>query len=328
MKHRLLTLLVLMASTTLVACLDEGSTSNSDQDNKKGNDVSVAGIPEFANIAHRGASGHAPEATAPAFGLAQSIGEVDYLELDVNLSKDGELVVIHDTTVDRTTDGSGKVKDLTLEEIKNLDAGSWFNDEYPEKASPYYKGLEILTLDEVIDRFGVNTKYYIETKSPQMYPDAFEQKLVDTVEKHGLVKRDNVVLQSFQPNSLKKMHKMNADIPLVQLVYYWPKKDEDGNRTRDEITDWVSGLPAPAEFEASDFEAISEYAVGLGTNHTYGDRKMFSPSFVQKVHNAGLLVHIYTINDKNTMNTLINDYEVDGIFTNFPDRLAQLQPID
>ncbi|XOZ35090.1 glycerophosphodiester phosphodiesterase family protein [Halomonadaceae bacterium KBTZ08] len=321
MRQTLKTLALLAVSLMLVACNDDDSSNSSNND-----EVSVAGIPEFANIAHRGASGHAPEATEPAFELAQSIGDVDYLEFDVNLSKDGELVVIHDTTVDRTTDGSGKVNEHTLEELKALDAGSWFNEEYPEKASSDYEGLEIMTLDEVIDRFGVNMKYYIETKSPEMYSDALEEKLVDTVESKGLVERDNVVLQSFQPNSLKTMHEMNEDIPLVQLVYYWPKKDEEGKRTSDEITDWVSGLPAPDDFKASDFEAVSEYAVGLGTNHVYGDREMFSPSFVQKAHDAGLLVHIYTINETDTMETLIDEFGVDGIFTNFPDRLAQVSP--
>lgn len=320
MRQTLRTLAVLAVSLMLVACNDDDSSNTNNND-----EVSVVGIPEFANIAHRGASGHAPETTAPAFQIAQSIGDVDYLELDVQLTKDGKLVAIHDTTVDRTTDGSGKVKEHTLEELKALDAGSWFNEEYPERASADYEGLQILTLDEVIERFGVNMKYYIETKSPKMYPDALEEKLVDTVESHGLVERNNVVLQSFRPNSLKKMHELNADIPLIQLVYYWPKKDEDGNRTSDEITDWVSGLPAPADLKASELEAVSEYAVGLGTNYTYGDRKMISPSFVEKAHDAGLLVHVYTINETDTMETLIDDFDVDGLFTNFPDRLSQVQ---
>ena len=77
-------------------------------------------------IGHRGAAGYCPENTFASFNKALDLG-VDYLEIDVQMTKDGELVVIHDTTVNRTTNGKGKVKDYTLKEIQNLDAGSWFD---------------------------------------------------------------------------------------------------------------------------------------------------------------------------------------------------------
>lgn len=85
-------------------------------------------------VAHRGASGYAPENTFAAFDKAVQMG-ADYIELDVHRSKDGELVVIHDSTVDRTTDGSGKVGELTVEELNALDAGSWMEMRLPAKQS-------------------------------------------------------------------------------------------------------------------------------------------------------------------------------------------------
>src|SRR5699024_5441969 len=101
-------------------------------------------------IAHRGASGYEPEHTMSAYELAIEQG-ADYIEQDLQLTKDGHLICMHDTTVDRTTNGTGNVSDLTLAQIKQLDAGN---------------GQQVPTLDEVITRFGDSTKYYIETKRP------------------------------------------------------------------------------------------------------------------------------------------------------------------
>ena len=81
------------------------------------------------NIAHRGASGYAPENTMAAFDKALEM-KADYIEIDVQLSKDGEVVLMHDAMIDRTTDGSGTVDDYTLEELKQLDAGSWFGPQF------------------------------------------------------------------------------------------------------------------------------------------------------------------------------------------------------
>lgn len=274
----------------------------------------AAGIPAFANIAHRGASGHAPEETAPAFEKAVQAG-ADYLELDVQMTSDGHVVAIHDTTLERTTDGEGKVGEHTLAELKALDAGSWFNREHPDRADAAYAGAKILTLGEIIERFGADEKYYIETKSPQLYPGV-EEKLVGILESHDLVARDRVVLQSFRPDSLKRLHALNPDIPLVQLVWYSP-----GEEGGDELEEWQGVTPAPSAIEVADFEAIGEYAVGIGTNYIHSGREVISPAFVRQAHEAGLLVHVYTIDDEAAMNRLM-DWGVDGIFTNFPDRLA------
>lgn len=275
-------------------------------------------LQSFQVIAHRGASGHAPEATWSAFEQAEAMN-ADYLEMDVQMTADGELVVFHDETVDRSTDGEGKLKDFTLEELKALDAGSWFNETFPDYADDDYAGAQILTLDEVIERFGTDERYYLETKSPELYPE-LEEALVEALEGHGLVESGSVIIQSFSDESLKTVHELNADIPLVQLVWYYP--EDEGSDT---LVEWTDVTPGPGEIADADFQAIGEYAVGVGTNMTYGEeeRQVIDADFVEQAQANDLLVHVYTINDEETMQTLL-DWGVDGIFTNFPDRLNEL----
>lgn len=108
-------------------------------------------------IAHRGASGYAPESTLASFRLANKMN-ADYLEFDVQMTKDGELVVFHDAKVDRTTNAKGELKQYTLKQLKELDAGSWFNEKY--------QGEKVLTVREVFEAFGNRTNYFIEIKNP------------------------------------------------------------------------------------------------------------------------------------------------------------------
>jgi glycerophosphoryl diester phosphodiesterase len=272
------------------------------------------GIPAFANIAHRGASGSAPEATRPAFEQAVAAG-ADYLEMDIQMSRDGHLIAIHDTALDRTTDGSGPVGEHTLAELKALDAGSWFNRAHPGQADPAYAGVRLLTLDEILSTFGPDRRYYIETKSPELYPGV-EERLIEVLEAHGLIERGNVVLQSFSADSLRKLRALNRDVPLIQLL--WFGMDDDG--------EWVeeSGTTPPlSSAGAADFRAIARYAAGIGPNAEDDGQRVVDAAFVRRAHRAGLLVHVYTVDDTATMNELI-DAGVDGIFTNFPARLARV----
>ncbi|RAR57997.1 glycerophosphoryl diester phosphodiesterase [Onishia taeanensis] len=266
----------------------------------------------FQIIAHRGASGYAPEHTWPAYDKARDMG-ADYLELDLHMSADNRLMVIHDDTLDRTTNGEGNVKDHTLEALKALDAGSWFNQAHPERADDAYAGAQLLTLDEVIDRYGDDVRYYIETKSPERYPE-LQRALVETLEAEGLVDAGSVIIQSFSQDSLQQIHALNPDIPLVQLVWYSTTEDSDG------LVEWTGVTPAPAEITDADFQAIADYAVGIGPNVTYEGQDVIDASFVDQAHANGLLVHPYTINEPADMQRLI-DWGVDGMFTNFPDRL-------
>jgi glycerophosphoryl diester phosphodiesterase len=139
------------------------------------------GIPHPAVIAHRGASFDAPESTAASYRLARDLG-ADYLEMDLQRSKDGVLFALHDNNLQRTTDVATKFPDrkdspanaFTMAELKTLDAGSWYNAKYPDRARPSYVGLKILTLDEIIDIAQANAQHkpglYIETKEPQLFP--------------------------------------------------------------------------------------------------------------------------------------------------------------
>ncbi|WP_088006843.1 glycerophosphodiester phosphodiesterase [Indiicoccus explosivorum] len=250
------------------------------------------------NVAHRGASGHAPEHTIEGYRMGGTMLG-DFIEVDLQMTKDGVLVAMHDERVDRTTNGTGLVKDFTLEELKKLDAGSWFNDMYPHKAQPHYVGLTVPTLEEIIQEFGTDERYYIETKEPGIYP-GMEEELIRVLEKYKLIGKDpkesHVLIQSFSPESLQKLHDLNSIVPLVRLFTYF------GIGT---ITD-------------KELDEIDDYAVGIGANHNGIDEK-----YVRQVVDAGLMMHPYTVNTKDDMRKVI-DWGVTGMFTNFPDLLRDV----
>lgn len=273
-------------------------------------------LEEFQVIAHRGASGHAPESTMAAYELAHEWG-VDYLELDAQLSSDGEVVVFHDDTIDRTSDGEGAINDYTLEELKALDTGTWFNEANPDSASDDYAGAEMLTLDELFEHFGHDARYYIETKSPQLNP-GLEEALVEKLEEHDMIENGRVLVQSFEQDSLLKVQALNADVPLIQLVWYYPSEEGDSK-----LVEWTGVTPGPAEITDEDFQAVADYAVGIGTNYIYDGREVIDADFIQQAQENGLPVHVYTINETEEMERLM-DMGVNGLFTNYPDRLLEL----
>ncbi len=156
-------------------------------------------------IAHRGASGDAPENTMAAFQLALS-QHADGIELDVMLSKERELAVIHDDTVDRTTNGSGRVRDMTLEELKSLDAG---------------EGQTIPTLAEVLAQFGGKCLINIELKNYSSIFDSLPIKVADLVKSLGL--SDSVIISSFNPFNLPRFHRRLPEVDLGLITL--PQKD-------------------------------------------------------------------------------------------------------
>lgn len=141
------------------------------------------------NVAHRGATGYAPENTIAGFDLAVDM-KADYIEIDVQRSKDGELVLIHDTTVDRTTDGTGKVGELTFEQLRSLDAGSWKGEQFA--------GEQIPTFAEILDRYRGKVGILIELKAPELYP-GIEEEVASVVKERNLDKPQNekIIIQSF-----------------------------------------------------------------------------------------------------------------------------------
>lgn len=273
-------------------------------------------LENFQVIAHRGASGHAPESTLPAYELAHEWG-VDYLELDAQLTADGEVVIFHDNTLERTSNGEGHIHEHTLAELKALDTGSWFNEANPEQASEDFVGLPMLTLEELFDHFGHTTRYYIETKSPHLNP-GLEAALVERLEAYDMVEEGRVLVQSFAQESLLKIQALNPEIPLVQLLWYSPSEGEGTP-----LVEWNDTTPAPAQMRASDFQRIAEYAVGIGTNARHDGQDVIAADFIELAQQNGLPVHVYTVNEPSEMERLMG-LGVDGLFSDYPDRVQAL----
>ncbi|GAA0615821.1 glycerophosphodiester phosphodiesterase [Virgibacillus siamensis] len=320
-KHRILiytlAIFVLLIAT---GCTTKSGNTNVTKDVHKKKEVEnqQQERDNFLVIAHRGASGYAPENTFKAYNTAKSMN-ADYIEIDIHMTKDGKLVAIHDKKVNRTTNGTGKITNMTLDEIKKLDAGSWFNKKYPKKARDKYKGLKIPTLEGIFQHYGKNVNYYIETKSPEIYPGMVD-KLIELLKKYDLIDKDpqtkNVIIQSFSPKSLKKVHRINPNIPLIQLLWYTPSKNGD-------LKEWKGVTPSPNEIGPKIWKEINQYAVGIGSNVFYKGKSVVGKQFVQQARNNKLLVHAYTINKKNRMEKLIK-WGVTGMFTNYPDKLSNV----
>lgn len=157
-------------------------------------------------FAHRGASGYAPENTMEAFRLAKDMG-ADGIELDVHLSKDGEVVVIHDETLDRTSNGQGKIRDYTLAELKKFSVHNGM-----EK----YKGVQIPTLKEVLDFVKDSSmKVNIELKTGIYWYEGIEEKTMDIVKTMGM--EDRVIYSSFNHYSIQKVLEQNSHAETAYL---------------------------------------------------------------------------------------------------------------
>ncbi|HMU82624.1 MAG TPA: glycerophosphodiester phosphodiesterase family protein [Leptospiraceae bacterium] len=284
--------------------------------------ANALGIPHPAVIAHRGASYLAPEETRAAYLIARDLG-ADYLEGDVQRTKDGILVLLHDDTLERTSNVAevfpGRQKDtidrFTYAELLKLDLGSWFNSANPDRANDRFKGLKIQTVEDLLaiaeggnHRPGV----YLETKSPERYPGV-EKDLVDLLTKRGWIGRDRVcadtpalidesvirpvrvgcgkaavIFQSFSAESVQVLKNIAATVPRVYLV-----DEEMGAR---------DGWPALVE-KARSLDA------GMGPVGY-----LSYPWHTGPAHRAGRLVHSYTINKKWQL-WLMNQFGSDGVFT-------------
>lgn len=244
-------------------------------------------------IAHRGASGYAPENTMPAFELAVEM-KSDYIELDIHLTKDQIPVVIHDVTVNRTTNGKGSIKNMTLAQLKQLDAGSWFNKAYPMFARDSYAGLAIPTLDEVFSTLGKTTNYIVEIKEPAPNSN-IEALLNESIQKYDL--EHEVAVHSFSGTSLRKLHQLNPEIPLYQLVW----------------NDYAASRVSEAYLRS-----VKSYAIGISPNF-----QGITAVYVAQVKNYGLKLMPYTVNYQVNMNKAYL-WGVDGVYTNFPDRFREV----
>lgn len=250
-------------------------------------------------IAHRGASGLAPEHTFASYDLARALG-ADYLEHDAQLTADGVLVSIHDATLNRTARGdaancTGSVRTKTLAQLKTCDMGAWFNQAHPELAKPEYVGQRIPTLEEIFRRYPKGINFHVETKDTS--PDT-DQELLRLLDAYQLRQpaRDSwrVLIQSFSPTDLISIHAQDPALPLIQLLAVVP--------------------PAGPGREAM-LSTIASYADGIGPSSDSVDAGV-----VQAAHARCLQVQPYTVDDPQKLRALIAA-GVDGVFTNRPDVL-------
>lgn len=238
--------------------------------------------PESLCIAHRGASGYAPEHTRAAFALALEQG-ADMIELDVQLSADDALVVFHDADVSRTTNGKGKVRELTLEQLRSLDAGSWFD--------PRFAGEPILTLEEVLELVGKRARLNVEIKAPREDGKVLIPKLLATLEQFGVA--GETLVSCFDWWFLGDVRAQHSRVPLGLL---WS----------DPLIPWPW-----------------DRAAKMNAHHLHPLWAVVSRAQVAEAHAHGMSVYAWTVNDPPTMVELLQ-MGVDGIITDFPDRLTQL----
>lgn len=238
-------------------------------------------------VAHRGFSGRYSESTEIAFRKALEL-DVDMIEFDVHLAKDESLIVIHDATVDRTSDGSGRVAEMTLSEIKALDAGSWFDEAF--------RGQRFLTLQETLDlmddaanvskkvRLNVHIKAY-----------EYDRERVVTLTVQELERR-NLLQQAFVASD-------QETIELAKRIQ--PKLD-------------ICNLSTQPK------ETYITRSLAIGCRILQPGNKQVDRDFVEEAHRYGLEVNPFYADDVAEMRRLI-ECGVDGILTNYPDRLLEVR---
>ena len=293
--------------------------------------VAVDTTPEAPTlIAHRGASAYAPEHTREAYELAIEQG-TDFIEPDLQITSDGILIALHDLTLERTTnvedvfpdrsreeveDGQPVRRwhavDFTLDEIRTLDAGSWFGARFA--------GGRVPTLAEVIEIARGRVGLYPETKAPEVFGErgfSMERLLLDELERHGLDRAGAdpstpVVVQSFSAESLRILrHKLGSDLPSTFLV---------------------SGAGAGAWLTPTRLAEVRTFATGIGpTKRLLRENR----AAVERAHDAGLVVVPWTFRDRDPggfesveaeMAHYLFDLGVDGLFTDNPDLFPRVDP--
>ncbi len=248
-------------------------------------------------IAHRGASANAPENTLPAVELGADL-KSDFVEIDVQRTLDGELVVIHDTTLARTTDVEAKfpgrapyrVADFTYAEIRTLDAGSWFG--------AAFTGTPVPTLQQVLDTLHGKAGLLLEVKAPELYP-GIDAEIVAELDGEGWLNADaragRLVVQSFNWDFMRGFNALAPEVPAGLL----------------------GGPPSAAEYAE-----LSTWADQINPSHT-----RVTSEFVAAVHQYGMETWPYTVDDPARMRALVA-LGVDGVITNKPSVLIDVLTAD
>jgi glycerophosphoryl diester phosphodiesterase len=241
-------------------------------------------------IAHRGGANLAPENTLAAFKNAIQLG-VDMIEIDIEQTSDSVVVVIHDRTINRTTTGSGAVDSLTYDEIRALDAGSWFDSRYKDERIP--------TLDEAMELIAGKVVLLIEIKSGgERYP-GIEQRTIESIQKYNA--KSWVIVQSFNLKAVERIEAMDPEVKTYYLL----------GRNFTEYFDMHFTEEKQPEDKAFSFD-------GLAVHHS-----QLTDENIPIMQNYGLDVFTWTVDEPEEMQRLI-DAGVDGIITDAPDVLLQV----
>ncbi len=230
-------------------------------------------------MGHRGASFDAPANTLAAFVLARHRG-ADGVELDTSLTRDGVPVVIHDLTLDATTDGSGPVRDRTLTEIKALDAGSYFDSSF--------HGERIPTLDEAFETLGPDLVVNVELKTESWFSRGLEQAALNVIRRHNASPR--VIVSSFNPFALRRFRALAPEIP-------------------------VGYLYAPDE---PFYLRYGWFMLGVQFEALHPHYSLIDAPFMGWARRHGYRVNTWTVDEPDRIR-LLRDLGVDGIITNRPD---------
>jgi glycerophosphoryl diester phosphodiesterase len=245
----------------------------------------LVSYPQPVIFAHRGASAHAPENTLAAFELALA-QQADAIELDVKLTADGHVIVLHDATVDRTTGSQGRVRDLSLAQLRSLDAGSFY--------SAKYRGEKIPTLEEVFETLGKRTFINVELTNYNTPRDHLVETVCMLVKKFGLQK--SVMFSSFFASNLSKARAYLPGVPRGLLVF-------------------------PGLFGAW----ARSFGFAFGRYHAlHPNLKDVTPQQVQRVHRLKRRIHVWTVNAAEDMRRVFG-WGVDAIFTDNPQLAVQVR---
>jgi glycerophosphoryl diester phosphodiesterase len=229
-------------------------------------------------LAHRGDLAHAPENTLPSFSQAIQKG-ADGVELDAKLTADGHVIVIHDTTVDRTTNGSGKVASFTLDAIRKLDAGVWFD--------PTFAGAHVPLLEEVFETVGRDRLINIELTNYSTPRDGLVKKVCELIQRHN--NQEQIIFSSFFASNLKIASQVMPSIPRGLLAM-----------------PGIIGLWARSfGFMFGDYQALHPHISSVSREQ------------IARAHRVKRRVHVWTANAAADVRRLA-DWGVDGIFTDDP----------
>lgn len=247
------------------------------------------------NIAHRGGRVEAPEATLEAFHSAVKIG-VDALEMDLHGTLDGAVVVIHDASVDRTTNGTGLVEDLTLDEIQALDAGYKFTHDRGETFPFRGQGVRVPTFDEVLETF---PDRFMNVEIKFEGPSIIAQ-VVDALERHDM--KDKVLIASFDATIAADFRAAAPDV-----------------LTAFSLAEGVTFFGLTAEQEAT-YEPPAEF---LQVPPSLGEVAVLTPEFIARARHFGLKIHVWDVFGADQMNEII-DLDVDGLIVDDPETLENI----